>query len=385
MGFFHLLKTMRVAFLVFIALLVGCAVAVRSHPRAVNIPVKKMTPEQGRQYKQAKDETFGASTYTENLVDTDATEYYGLIFIGTPPKAFYTIMDTGSSNLWVPANTCTDKACQGKNKYNPSESSTSVPNGKPIVIHYGTGSMQGNLVYADVTGGGLEVTKQEFAQATSLATFFTGSPFDGILGLAYQPISADNVPTFFDNAVKQNGIDSVFSFYLDSQSGSNSSVLTFGGYDTSYFSGTITYHQLFLDVGDYYMIQWDGVSVGTTTIDPQCGTLGCRAIVDTGTSFIIGPNKVISEILSDLNVNSNCNGVDSLPDITFTIGNNNYAIPSSIYVIRETNLLGNTVCEPALAGTVGSEWIWGDTFIRAWYSVFDHGSLRVGFARSINV
>merc|ERR1711862_2115 len=136
------------------------------------------------------------------------------------------------------------------------------------------------------------------AQATSLATFFTGSPFDGILGLAYQSISADNVPTFFDNAVKQNGIDSVFSFYLDSQSGSNSSVLTFGGYDTSYFSGTITYHQLFLDVGDYYMIQWDGVSVGTTTIDPQCGTLGCRAIVDTGTSFIIGPNRVISEILS---------------------------------------------------------------------------------------
>merc|ERR1712137_779278 len=385
MGFFHLLKTMRVAFLVFIALLVGCAVAVRSHPRAVNIPVKKMTPEQGRQYKQAKDETFGASTYTENLVDTGATEYYGLIFIGTPPKAFYTIMDTGSSNLWVPASTCTDKACQGKNKYNPSESSTSVPNGEPITIHYGTGSMKGNLVYDDVTVGGLEVTKQEFAQATSLAAFFTGSPFDGILGLAYQSISADNVPTFFDNAVKQNGIDSVFSFYLDSTSGSNSSVLTFGGYDSNYFSGSITYHQLFLDVGDYYMIQWDGVSVGTTTIDANCGTLGCRAIVDTGTSFIIGPNRVISEILSDLNVNSNCNGVDSLPDITFTIGNNNYAIPSSIYVIRETNLLGNTVCEPALAGTVGSEWVWGDTFIRAWYSVFDHGSLRVGFARSINV
>merc|ERR1712232_34196 len=367
----------------FLCLLVAFAWAELSHPNAVNVNVRRMSPELTRQYRQARASVAG--TYTENLKDMDATEYYGDIYIGTPPKLFTTIMDTGSSNLWVPSTSCTDTACNGKHKYSSSASSTYVPNGERITIQYGTGSMQGTLLYDDVSVGGLKVTKQEFAQATSLAAFFTGSPFDGILGLAYQSISADNVPTFFDNAVKQNGIDSVFSFYLDSQSGSNSSVLTFGGYDTSYFSGTITYHQLFLDVGDYYMIQWDGVSVGTTTIDPQCGTLGCRAIVDTGTSFIIGPNRVISEILSDLNVNSNCNGVDSLPDITFTIGNNNYAIPSSIYVIRETNLLGNTVCEPALAGTVGSEWIWGDTFIRAWYSVFDHGSLRVGFARSINV
>lgn len=322
--------------------------------------------------------------FTEALVDTDATEYYGLIFIGTPPQAFYTIMDTGSSNLWVPSTSCTDKACNGKAKYSASASSTSVPNGEPITIHYGTGSMKGNLVYDDVSVGGLKVAKQEFAQATSLAAFFTGSPFDGILGLAYQSISADNVPTFFDNAVKQNGIDSVFSFYLDSTSGSNSSVLTFGGYDTNYFTGTITYHTLYLDTGNYYMIQWTGVSVGSSTINPECGALGCRAIVDSGTSLIVGPTKVVSSILSKLNINSNCDGVSSLPDITFSIGNNNYAIPSSIYVLREQALGGKTVCEAGLQGSNGSEWIWGDVFIRAWYSIFDHQQLRVGFARSIN-
>merc|ERR1712063_183095 len=309
----------------------------------------------------------------ENLVDTGATEYYGKIYIGTPPKEFTTIMDTGSSNLWVPSTSCTDRACSGKQKYSASASSTSIPNGKPITIHYGTGSMKGKLVYDNVDVAGLTVVKQEFAEATSLATFFTGSPFDGILGLAYQSISADNVPTFFDNAVKQNGIDSVFSFYLDSQSGSNSSVLTFGGYDTSYFSGTITYHTLFLDTGNYYMIQWSGVSVGSSVINPECGTLGCRTIVDSGTSLIVGPNKVVSSILSKLNINENCNGVSSLPDIVFTIGNNNYAIPSSIYVLREQTLGGKTVCEAGLQGATSSEWIWGDVFIRAWYSVFDHG------------
>merc|ERR1712137_1322135 len=108
------------------------------------------------------------------------------------------------------------------------------------------------------------------------------------------------------NAVKQNGIDSVFSFYLDSTSGSNSSVLTFGGYDDTYFTGAITYHNLFLDTGNYYMIQWNSVSVGTQPIQMNCGALGCRAIVDSGTSLIIGPNAVVSSILTQLDIQENC-------------------------------------------------------------------------------
>jgi hypothetical protein len=340
-----------------------------------------MTPEEGRLYRQAR----AAGTYNENLADTDATEYYGVIEIGTPPQFFTTIMDTGSSNLWVPSTSCTDTACNGKNKYSSSASSTYKANGEPITIHYGTGSMKGTLCYDTVSVGGLTVTQQEFAQATSLAAFFTGSAFDGILGLAYQSISADNVPTWFDNAVQQNGIDSVFSFYLDSTSGSNSSVLTFGGYDTSYFTGTITYHDLYLDLGDYYMITFNGCKVGNTNINTNCGVSGCRAIVDSGTSYIVGPQAAISQILSTLNVKQNCDGVSSLPAVSFSIGSNTYSIPNSIYVLRETAVGGSTVCVPGFSGSTSSDWIWGDVFIRAWYSVFDHSAKKVGFAQSINV
>jgi len=218
-----------------------------------------------------------------------------------------------------------------------------------------------------------------------LVLFFTGSPFDGILGLAYQSISADNVPTFFDNAVSQDGIAGVFAFYLDSKSGSNASVLTFGGYDTSYFTGSISYHDLYLDVGDYYTIVWNSVNVGGTSVDPGCGTGSCLAIVDSGTSVIVGPEKPVSEILSMLNINSNCDGINNLPDVNFVIGTNTYAIPSSIYVLQETSILGNTVCEAGISASSGSNWIFGDTFIRAWYAIFDHDQKRVGFAQSINV
>merc|ERR1712110_52107 len=312
--------------------LMAMAWAELSHPNAVNLNVRRMSPELARQYRQARGAV--ASTYTENLVDTDATEYYGEIFIGTPPKLFTTIMDTGSSNLWVPSSSCSDAACNGKHKYSSSSSSTYVPNGERITIQYGTGSMQGTLLYDDVSVGGLKVTKQEFAQATSLASFFTGSPFDGILGLAYQSISADNVPTFFDNAVKQNSISSMFSFYLDSKSGSNSSVLTFGGYDSHYFSGSIVYHELYLDRGNYYTIVFNNIKVGSTNIDANCGNSGCITIVDSGTSLIVGPSSVVSTILKHISIPTSCAGVSNLPELTFSIGSANYNIPNSIYVLQ---------------------------------------------------
>ena len=370
---------MKVAFVV--ALFIACVLAELSHPLAVNVPIKKMTPEQGRLYKQAR---IDAGLYGTNLQDMDGTEYYGDVFIGTPPQYFLTIMDTGSSNLWVPSTACTDTACNGKHKYNSGASSTYVNNGEPITIHYGTGSMKGTLLYDTVTCGGLTVTRQELAGATSLAAFFTGSPFDGILGLAYQSISADNVPTWFDNAVTQNGIQSVFSFYLDSTSGSNSSMLTFGGSDSSYYTGSIQYHNLYLNLGNYYTIVWNSATVGSTSINAGCGSSGCLAIVDSGTSLIVGPTTPISQILSILSINANCNGVTNLPDVTFTIGSQSYAIPNSIYVLREQTIGGATVCEAGFAGSSGSNWIWGDVFIRTWYTVFDHGGKRVGFARSIN-
>jgi len=345
---------------------------------AYDVPLRKMTVEEGIQYRRA----LIAANYTEDVYNNSNEEYYGTVYIGTPAQTFTCILDTGSSNLWVPGVDCTGTPCNGKNKYNPSSSSTYVANGEPITIHYGTGSMKGSLVYDDVTMGGLTVTKQEFGEASSLAAFFTGSAFDGILGLAYVSISADNVPTWFDNAVAQNGIDSVFSFYLSSKPG-NDSVLTLGGYNSKYFTGTINYHNLYLDLGDYYMITFTGVKVGSSSVSANCGTAGCKGIVDTGTSLIVGPNSAISEILSDLNVKSDCSNINNLPDVTFTIDGIDYSIPSSIYVLQST-VLGKTTCTAGFEGSKSANWILGDVFIRAWYTVFDHGGKRVGFAKNID-
>eukprot|EP01115_Flamella_aegyptia_P008376 TRINITY_DN3492_c0_g1_i3.p1 TRINITY_DN3492_c0_g1~~TRINITY_DN3492_c0_g1_i3.p1 ORF type:complete len:371 (-),score=123.31 TRINITY_DN3492_c0_g1_i3:69-1040(-) len=320
-----------------------------------------------------------ANYYDEKLENSQDTGYFGDIFIGTPGQYFSVIMDTGSSNLWVPDTQCTDSGCAGKDKYDSSKSSTYKSNGEKITIQYGTGSMSGFLSEDTVCVAGACVTDCTFAEATELASFFAGQPFDGILGLAYQSIAADNVEPWFDLAVSQLGIDNKFGFYLDSTPNSNSSMLTLGGTNSAYYTGDFSMYNLYLGLGDYYMISIDGISAGSTSIS----STSSRAIVDTGTSVLLGPRKTINSLLTALNIKSDCSNLDSLEDINIKIGSKNFNIPASIYVLK-TTLLGRDFCQPLVQGALTSEYILGDTFIRAWYTVFDHGAKQVGFAKSIN-
>eukprot|EP01094_Clydonella_sp_ATCC50884_P005240 TRINITY_DN14188_c0_g1_i1.p2 TRINITY_DN14188_c0_g1~~TRINITY_DN14188_c0_g1_i1.p2 ORF type:complete len:369 (+),score=134.80 TRINITY_DN14188_c0_g1_i1:26-1108(+) len=344
--------------------------------QTIRVPLHRNPSERARVTRALPEQT---------LVNVQSTEYFGAVTIGTPAQTFYCIMDTGSSNVWVPSASCTDSGCQGKNMYFHNASSTYKANGEKIEIHYGTGSMEGYLDYDNVGVAGVVVNQQEFAEATTLADFFAGTPFDGIFGLAYQSISADHVPTWFDDAVEQGLIgDSVFSFFLGSQPGVNNSALILGGTDSQYYTGPINYYPLYLDLGDYYMITFDGISINGNPISTNCGSSGCRAIVDTGTSVLLGPRKEVSEILSTLNIAKDCSNLNSLPDLVFTIGSDTYSIPASIYVLQEP-LGSKTICLPGMQGALTTSWIFGDTFIRAYYTVFDHGGKRVGFAKAVGV
>lgn len=53
---------------------------------------------------------------------------------------------------------------------------------------------------------------------------------------------------------------------------------------------------------------------------------GCRVIADTGTSLITGPSDDLMNLLERLNVDENCSGIESLPDITFIISGVHYTL-----------------------------------------------------------
>ena len=56
-------------------------------------------------------------------------------------------------------------------------------------------------------------------------------------------------------------------------------------------------------------------------------------MIDSGTSLIIGPKSLIDPLIQGITVNQDCSGIDSLPDITFTIDNIDYDLSPKDYVV----------------------------------------------------
>ncbi|XP_040909381.1 pepsin A-like [Toxotes jaculatrix] len=317
----------------------------------------------------------------EPMTNDADLSYYGVVSIGTPPQSFTVIFDTGSSNLWVPSVYCSSQACENHRRFNPQQSSTFSSNNQALSIQYGTGSMTGFLASDVVEVGGISVSNQVFGLSQSEAPFMAQMQADGILGLAFQSIASDDVVPVFYNMVNQGLVSqAMFSVYL-SDDGQQGSEVVFGGVDSSHYTGQITW--IPLTSASYWQIKMDSVTINGEIV--ACSG-GCQAIIDTGTSLIVGPNSDISNINAWVGASTNqygeatvnCQNIQSMPDVTFTLNGNAFTVPASAYV-SETNYGCNTGF-----GQGGSSqlWILGDVFIREYYAVFDAHALYVGLAKS---
>ncbi|XP_034733635.1 pepsin A-like [Etheostoma cragini] len=317
----------------------------------------------------------------ESMTNDADLSYYGVISIGTPPQSFSVIFDTGSSNLWVPSVYCSSQACQNHNKFNPQQSSTFKWGSESLSIQYGTGSMTGHLAIDTVEVGGISVANQVFGVSQTEAPFMANMVADGILGLAFQAIASDNVVPVFDNMVNEGLVSqAMFSVYLSSQSEQGSEVV-FGGVDSSHYTGQITW--IPLSSATYWQIAMDSVTINGQTV--ACSG-GCQAIIDTGTSLIVGPTSDINNMNSWVGASTDqygdatvsCQNIGSMPEVTFTLNGNAFTIPASAYVSQSSY-----GCSTGF-GQGGSDqlWILGDVFIREYYAIFDSQAKQIGLATS---
>ncbi|XP_070592023.1 pepsin A-like [Erythrolamprus reginae] len=340
--------------------------------------LKKHPYNPGTKYFPWLQNTF-ATEPLQNYLDL---EYTGTISIGTPPQEFVVLFDTGSSNLWVPSVYCSTPACSNHHKFNPQQSSTFQSTSQSVSITYGTGSMTGFLGYDTVQVGGIQVSNQIFGLSQSEpGSFLYYAPFDGILGLAYPRLSASGATPVFDNMMSEGLVSQdLFSVFLSADEQSGSFVM-FGGVDSSYYTGSLNWVPLSAEL--YWQITVDSISFNGQEI--ACSG-GCQAIVDTGTSLLAGPPSGISSIQNSIGGSQdsngqyivNCNAINQLPDIIFTINGIQYPVPASAYIRQFQGYCESGFQDMPFQGS--QLWILGDIFIRQYFCVFDRANNQIGMA-----
>ncbi|GAB6023676.1 hypothetical protein CHUAL_008439 [Chamberlinius hualienensis] len=318
-------------------------------------------------------------------------QYYGNISIGTPAQPFLVLFDTATSFLWVPSSECneTNVECQQRNQFNSSASSTYQPNGTEFIIRYPIAGLIGHIGIDNVNVAGIEIAHQGFGEATYVPNIaYLAMKFDGILGLGLDSQSVHDVSPVFYNMVEQGLVEQpVFSFYF-SRDENITSELILGGTDETMFKSPLVYISLMNDEG--WEIQLNTIEAKNVT---WCKD-GCKLIVNTAYPYITGPTHQIEELSAALGAQPtsfagqfefDCSTIDQLPNVTLTLGSEDFVLTSNDYVIRKkspnrciSGFLGLDPPPPK-----GPYWNLGLIFLRAFYTAYDLANKQIGIAPAI--
>ncbi|KZT08195.1 acid protease [Laetiporus sulphureus 93-53] len=333
-------------------------------------------------------------TAASTLFDVDATngavQYTASVGVGDPATDYTLIIDTGSSNTWVGAG------------QSYVVTSTSEDTGESVSVTYGSGYFEGEEYLDTVTlASGYAITQQSIGVA-SYAEGFSG--VDGILGLGPEDLTCGTlsdenecIATVTQNAYSQGLIDVEeigVSFEPTTSDSDTNGVITFGGVDSSLYTGDITYIDITSSspASEYVGID-QSIQYGSETIMSSAA-----GIADTGTTLIYLPSSAYNKYVDYTGATYDDNtgllkisssDYDSLDSVYFVIGGTSFEFtanaqiwPRSLntYIGGDSDSIYLVINDMGDDAEEGLEFIDGMTFLERFYFVYNSGSSTVGFA-----
>lgn len=364
------------------------------------------------------------------------TAYFGTVYTGFPKQQNFTVVfDTGSGHFFLPSSTCNSESCRQHTRYDRALSSSAVDidhDGNPVdptvaerdqvEIAFGTGGVIGDFVYETVCLASTAATSDELSPSCTqvrliLATELSEDPFkafkfDGVLGLGLDGLALDPEFSFFRQMTTLNPrMEPRFAVFL-SKTDDVPSEIAFGGHDDRRMIGDLHWTPVAHPDRGYWQVKISGIKIGGAAI-PLCAEGDCVGILDTGTSLLGVPREAVRDLhwrlarkVPDQNAEVDCSTFPG-PDLVFDLEGVEITLRAEDYsrarpTLVNTNATKNStntnisadanstsplvVCRSSLLPVDqghtldANTFILGEPVLRRYYTAYDWGGKRVGFA-----
>lgn len=337
------------------------------------------------------------SIYHRNAVNLPLENEYALyladIEIGTPGQKIRIDVDTGSSDLWVPAV----GTVSNSGTFDASKSSSYKKVQDGFKIGYGDGSQAfGNWAKESVTLGGVTLNDVEFGYASNQTAkqAIMGVGFPGNEASDQQKNGSFTYDNFPIQLKKQGAINKVsYSLYLNSKDAASGSIL-FGGVDHAKYEDEL-YELDIVNIDDSgsateeavaFFVNLDGITQGKNTL----ATKQYPALLDSGTTLIYAPNDIATAFGKKYGhkvpfANAYIASCDtSGDDFEFKFGDKTIKVPFQDLLFHINGKQGTPFLNQCLIGVMGSGsdyYILGDNFLRSAYIHYDLEDKKIGIAQ----
>jgi len=362
-----------------------------------------------------------------NRTVMNKTAYFGNVFFGEAHfQSFTVVFDTGSGHLMLPSVRCESETCKQHRQFEPRLSQSAIKQDR-VEILYGTGEVKGDSLRERVCLGHFkDVNVSEFCVDLDvvLATEMTEQPFsafdfDGVMGLGLSSLAVSPSYSFLNQiAASRDDMPRMFGVFI-SEEDLVSSEISFGGYDEARMVSSLQWTPVNKPELGYWQVRIKHISAGGVAL-PFCDDGTCVAILDSGTSSIGVPKSLLHDFHyhlarpisltrdDELAETADCRTVAGpsfefhLEGMTLSMDARDYSRPAAFNA--RANLLSSaldfaknaqspsmdepqsTFCRATLLPVTMEDpmpvktFILGEPMLRKYYTAYDWGAERVGFA-----